>query len=82
VLSQLERVAAAAASQGVARLQAADRANVIRQGEIGRQASVVNDKGIYGRCTGLTEVKSALQRGAKSRLLLRLGVIGLLSRGE
>jgi hypothetical protein len=35
---------AAAASRGVARLQAANRANVIRQGEIGRQASALQSE--------------------------------------
>lgn len=44
VLSRLERVTAAAAARGVARLQAANRANVIRQGEIGRQASVLQSE--------------------------------------
>ena len=44
VLSRLERVTAAAASRGVARLQAANRANVIRQGEIGRQASALQSE--------------------------------------
>ena len=44
VLSRLERAAAAAASRGVARLQAANRANVIRQGEIGRQASALQSE--------------------------------------
>ena len=42
--SRLERATAAASSRGVARLQEANRANVIRHGEIGRQASALQSE--------------------------------------